>query len=185
MTLDLKAFRQTMGLFASGVTIIAAQDGDETHAMTANAVASLSLDPMLVLTCIDKRAKMAGFLEKAAGFSINILRDEQQSLSTYFAGGWKETTPPPFRFVSWKGFPRIEGCLAALGCEAQDFLEGGDHWIVIGRVIALHQGIEPHHPLIFFEGRYRHIDVTESELAPDLGWVEAPTHVFYDPWQEA
>jgi flavin reductase (DIM6/NTAB) family NADH-FMN oxidoreductase RutF len=174
-----------MGLFGSGVAVIAAQDGDETHSMTANAVTSLSLDPMLVLVCIARRAKMAGFLEKASGFSINILRDEQQALSSYFAGAWPEANPPPFRFVAWEGGPRLEGCLAAIGCEVHQSIEGGDHWIVVGRVRALHQGIEPRKPLLFYAGRYRHLDRVESEPAPDLGWVEAPTHVYYDPWQEA
>ena len=180
--IDPRAFRQTMGLLATGVTLIAAQDGHETRAMTANAVASLSLDPMLALACIGKQAKMAGFLEKAAGFSINILRDEQQALSSYFAGAWKEPAPP-FRFVPWTGGPRVEGCLAAIGCEVHEFVEGGDHWIVIGRVLALHQGIEPRRPLVFYARQYWRIDVADSQPAPNLGWVETPTHVFYDPWQ--
>jgi len=184
MALDSRAFRHTMGLFATGVTLIAAQDGDETHCMTATAVASLSLEPMLALACIAKRARMAGFLEKAAGFSINLLRDDQQALSSYFAGAWQAATPPPFRLVPWQGGPRIEGCLAAIGCEVHAFVEGGDHWIVIGRVLALHRGIEPRRPLLFYAGRYRHADFAEGQAAPDLGWVEAPTHVYYDPWQE-
>ena len=182
MTLDPRAFRQMMGLFATGVTLIVAQDGDEAHCMTANAVASLSLDPMLVLVCIGQQAKMAGLLGKASGFSINILREDQQALSTYFAGGWNEPVPPPFRFVPWEGGLRLQGCLAALGCVVHQFVEGGDHWIVIGRVIALHQGIEPRRPLIFCAGQYRRIDLAGSAPAPDLGWVEVPTHVFYDPW---
>ncbi len=180
---DTRAFRDTMGLFATGVTIVAAQDGEETHVMTANAITSLSLDPMLIVVAIAKKAKMAGFMSKAAGFSVNVLRDDQQALSTYFAGAWQEPVPPPFRFVAWTSGPRLEGCAAALGCVVHELFEGGDHWIIVGRVVALHRGIEPLRPLIFYAGRYRRLNPKESEPAPDLGWVEQPVHVFYDPWQ--
>jgi len=182
MPLDPLTFRQTMGQFPTGVTVIAAQVGDEIHGMTANAVTSLSLDPMLVIFCAGKQTRMAELIRQAASFSINILRDEQQALSSYFAGAWKEPAPP-FRFVPWTGGPRVEGCLAAIGCEVHEFVEGGDHWIVIGRVLALHQGIEPRRPLVFYARQYWRIDVADSQPAPNLGWVETPTHVFYDPWQ--
>lgn len=184
MTPDSRAFRQTMGLLATGVTLIAARDDAGTHCMTANAVTSLSLDPLLVLACIARRAKMAEILAKAAGFSINILRDEQQALSTYFAGGRTETTRPPFRFVPWEGGPRLEGCAAAIGCALDQIVEGGDHWIAVGRVVALHQGVAPRRPLIFYAGRYARLDTRTSTPAPDLGWTDTPAQVFYDPWQE-
>ncbi|MBM4422244.1 MAG: flavin reductase family protein [Chloroflexi bacterium] len=183
MTLDPRAFRQTVGLFATGVTVVAAEREGDVHGMTANAVSSLSLDPMLVLVCVGKQALMASLLQETRGFSINILREDQESLSTYFAGGWKEPTPPPFRFVPWDGGPRLEGCAAAIGCERHQILEGGDHWIVIGRVVALHQGIEPRKPLLFYGGRYGRVDTSASTPAPDLGWVEVPVQIFYDPWQ--
>jgi flavin reductase (DIM6/NTAB) family NADH-FMN oxidoreductase RutF len=179
-----QSFRQTVGLFATGVTVIATESDGEVHGMTANAVSSLSLDPLLMLACVGRQARMAGLLEGANGFSINILRDDQQALSTFFAGAWKEATPPPFRFVPWEGGPRLEGCAAAIGCVLHQIVEGGDHWIVIGRAVAFHQGVEPRRPLLFFGGRYGRLDTTESAPAPDLGWVEAPVHVFYDPWQE-
>ncbi len=183
MSVDPKQFRQTMGLFATGVTVIAAQVEDEVHAMTANAVTSLSLDPMLLLICIGRKARMAGFLEEARGFSINILRDNQKALSTFFAGGWKDDPAPPFRFVPWTYGPRLEGCLAALDCEMHEWLEGGDHYIVVGRVAALHQGIEPQKPLLFFRGRYGQLDRSDQTPAPDLDTTEdIPLHVYYDPW---
>lgn len=183
MNLDARSFRQTVGLFATGVTVVATESDGEVHGMTANAVSSLSLDPMLVLACVGKQARMASLLERANGFSINILRDDQQALSTFFAGGWKEATPPPFRFAPWEGGPRLEGCAAALGCALHQIAEGGDHWILIGRVVSLHQGVEPRRPLLFYGGRYGQLDTTESAPAPDLGWVETPVQVFYDPWQ--
>jgi flavin reductase (DIM6/NTAB) family NADH-FMN oxidoreductase RutF len=182
--IDPREFRQTIASFATGVTVLAADIAGEVHAMTANAVSSLSLDPLLLLVCVSKQARMAANLEEAVGFSVNILRDEQQALSNFFAGMWKEESQPPFRFVPWQGGPRLEGCLAALGCERYQVVDGGDHWIVIGRVIALHQGIEPRRPLLFYGGRYGRLDKTESPSAPDLSQVEVPIQVFYDPWKQ-
>jgi flavin reductase (DIM6/NTAB) family NADH-FMN oxidoreductase RutF len=181
--IDAYLFRQTIGLFATGVTVIATEDGGEIHAMTANAVTSVSLDPLLVLVCVGKRARMAEHLTLEKGFSINILREDQKALSNYFAGVWKEENAPPFRFIHWDGKPRLEGCLAALGCECYKTIDGGDHWIVIGSVQNLHVGIEPHWPLLFYGGRYGQIGTAERAPAPDLGWVEVPVQVFYDPWR--
>ena len=66
---------------------------------------------------------------------------EQRSadLSWYFAGSWKQAEPPPFGFVTWEGGPRLEGCIAALGCRMHAIHEGGDHWIVVGQVVAAYR----------------------------------------------
>ncbi|MDW8327945.1 MAG: flavin reductase family protein [Anaerolineales bacterium] len=178
---DPRAFRNTIGLFATGVTVIVTQVGDEVHAMTANAVSSLSLDPMLLLFCPSKKARLSQLLGAMTGFSVNILRDEQQALSTYFAGGWKEPTPPPFRFVPAEAAPRLEGSLASIHCEKHQVVDGGDHWIVIGRVVALHQGVEPRRPLLFYGGQYRSVDFTAGAPAPDLTNVmDEPAYVYYE-----
>lgn len=100
-----KAFRETLGLFATGVSVIATEIEAQTHAMTANSVSSLSLDPMLVLFCLAKRARFSKLLPQTSGFSINFLREEQEALSTYFAGFWKEPEPPRHRFVKSAGLP--------------------------------------------------------------------------------
>ncbi len=183
MKVDPRQYRQTIGLFATGVTVVATEVEGEIHAMTANAITSVSLEPVLLLVCVGKKARMAAYLAETRLFSINILRREQQSLSNYFAGSWKEETPPPFRFVHWEGGPRLEGALAALGCRRAQILDGGDHWIVIGEVIALHRGIEPHQPLLFYKGRYAQLDPAPQPRAPDLGFNEEPVLVFYDPWE--
>ena len=166
--LDPKAFRDTLGLYATGVAVIATTVEDQVHAMTANAVSSLSLDPMLVLFCPAKRARFSQSLQRAEGFSINFLRDEQEPLSTYFAGGWKDPVPPSFRFVTTDGLPRLEGCLASLICTKRDVHDGGDHWLVIVEVRQLHRGITPLRPLLFFRGKYRRLDLREGTEAPDL-----------------
>jgi flavin reductase (DIM6/NTAB) family NADH-FMN oxidoreductase RutF len=183
VALDPRRFRDTIGLFATGVAVVVARAGDEVFAMTANAVSSASLDPMLVLFCPGKKTRFAQALTDMSGFTLNFLRHEQQALSTYFAGGWREAVPPPFRLVPSRCAPRLEGSLAAIGCELERTVDMGDHWLVIGRVLDLHIGITPHRPLLFFSGRYRNVDPTESTPAPDLNDVrDEPAHVFYDRW---
>jgi flavin reductase (DIM6/NTAB) family NADH-FMN oxidoreductase RutF len=175
-------YRDTLGLFASGVTVVAVvHDDDELHAMTANAVTALSLDPPLVIFCLAKRARMVDELKRANGFSLNILREDQQALSNYFAGRWSEAGPPLFRFVAWQGGPRLEGSIGAIACRLHAVLEGGDHFIIIGRVIGLYQAPEPRRPLLFFSGTYHRLD-PEAEPAPDLVEEPMPVQIFYDPW---
>src|SRR5712675_3448886 len=96
---DQRQFRDTMGLFATGVAVIAVPAGEEVQAMTANAVRSLSLDPLLLLFCPAKKAHLSQHLAPNVPFSVNLLRADQVAISTYFAGAWREALPPAFRFV--------------------------------------------------------------------------------------
>jgi flavin reductase (DIM6/NTAB) family NADH-FMN oxidoreductase RutF len=169
--IDSRTYRNTIGLFATGVTVITTQVDSEVHGMTANAVASLSLDPMLLLVSVGKKARMAAYLQHATAFTVNILRADQEALSTFFAGGWKEPEPPPFTFLPWEGHPelgdvRLDGGLGSIGCRVHEILEGGDHWIVVGQVAALSQGAEPRNPLLFYSGRYWQLDATTVHAAP-------------------
>ena len=154
MSIDPKEFRRTVGQFVTGVTVIAADIDGTTRGMTANAFTSLSLDPPLVLFCLAKKAHLASVIHNATGFSVNFLTQAQQDLSTYFAGMWKEPTPPPFTFEPWEGGPKLGGVGAAMGCAMETIHEGGDHYIVVGRVLALyrHEPVPP--PLVFHSGRY-------------------------------
>lgn len=177
---DDKAFRQTLGLFATGVSIVAAELDGGVHAMTANAVSSVSLNPKLILFCPSSRSRFSQLLPTLDSFSINFLRDEQQSLSTYFAGGWKDS-PPPYRFVHDGAAPRLQGALASLHCRKFSLQEAGDHWVVIGRVVKIHRGSEPHRPLLFFKGQYRMLDPGERAPGPDLTQVaDEPAMIYYD-----
>jgi len=181
MVIEPRVYRDAMGLFTTGVAVIAAQGSGEVHAMTANAVTSLSLEPALLLFCTGKNARFARYLEPGLAFSVNVLRNEQRALSTFFAGGWRKAVPPAFRFVPLGAAPRLEGCLAAIGCSVRQVIDGGDHWIVIGAVQELHVGAAPHHPLLFFRGRYHAIDFGAGAQAPDLASVhDEPEHVRYD-----
>ena len=176
--LDPRSFRDILGLFATGVAVIVTERHGEVHAMTANAVSSVSLDPALILFCPSKKSQMGASLDEVSTFSVNFLRSDQQAQSTYFAGGWKESSPPAFRFVRTENTPRLEGSLAALICDKHHVVDAGDHWIVIGRVTALHRGIEPYRPLLFFRGRYHQLGEAVGP-APDLSVAEEPPHIYY------
>lgn len=180
---DSKQYRRVIGQFATGVTVIVAQEGHDIHGMTANAVTSLSLDPLLLIVCVDKRAHMAEMLQRAGSFTVNILRENQELLSRYFAGGAKRgMAKPEFQFVPWLHAPRLGGVLASIACDVDGTLEGGDHWIVVGRVTALWEGPPPYNPMIFYAGRYRQLDSGQSHPAPELTAGPIPIHIFYDEW---
>ena len=159
MSVDSRTFRQTVGRFVTGVTVIAIDVDGEIRAMTANSFTSLSLDPPLVLFCLGKDTKAGHHIRSAPGFSISILREDQRDLSSYFAGAWAvDAAPPPFSFTEWEGGQRLDGCIAALGCRTHAIHEGGDHWIVVGQVIATYRDEGAGEPLVFFGGRYVGLD---------------------------
>jgi flavin reductase (DIM6/NTAB) family NADH-FMN oxidoreductase RutF len=160
-TLNSRAFRNVMGLFATGVTIVAAEVEGEIHGMTANAITSVSLEPMLILVCVQKNAHMAGVLRQSGQFSVNILAEDKADLSNFFAGLWPNPEPPPFTFEPWIGGPRLQGATGCLGCKITEFYEGGDHWIIVAEVIALYRPDTPANPLLYYTGRYR-------KISPDM-----------------
>lgn len=176
---DPKEFRRLMGLFATGVTVITAETDEGVHGMTANAVMSVSLDPLLVCVSVDRRARLNRFLEASRGFAINILADGQRHLSQFFAGLW-QGPPPEYRVQTWVGGPRLLGCLASIGCAVDDVLDGGDHRLFLGRVLAVHRSDAQLSPLLFFGGRYH--KVPEPEMAPRDPvevWRPEEVQIFY------
>ena len=152
--MDSRLFRQTVGHFVTGVTVIATENAGVVHAMTANSFTSLSLDPPLVLFCVGRHTKMGGLIRESGRFSVNILSRDQQDVSSYFAGAWRQTEPPAFSFTTWEAVPRLGGCAATLACTVHAVHEGGDHWIVIGRVAGVDRPDPAAVPLVFFGGRY-------------------------------
>ncbi|MGP0066053.1 MAG: flavin reductase family protein [Isosphaeraceae bacterium] len=155
MAFDSKLQRKIMGHWATGVTVVTTDGEAGSHGLTANAVASLSLDPPLVLVAVDKRAATLDYLKKNRCFAVNILRLDQQDISTRFA------TPGPKDFSDLNittvetGSPVLADCLAYLDCRVYEILPGGDHDIFVGEIVAgEHWGGEP---LLYFSGGYRRI----------------------------
>lgn len=148
-----EAFREVMGRFTTGVTVIAAGWGERLHAMTANAVAALSLDPMQILVCMARQSHCLAAIAREGTFSVNILRADQAALSVYFSGYWNKPGAPGFRFRAWEGCPRLHGVIAALACRVSACHEGGDHMIVIGDVTGLYKAGSGQ-PLVYAGGGY-------------------------------
>ena len=149
-------FRRAMGRFATGVTVITTRLGDDLHGMTANAVTSLSLEPMMVLVCVDKAADTHDILSKAGVFAVNILNREQAELSDRFArkefdgAHGLEKVPHTFAVT---GSPIIDGALAYLDCRTAMEHHGGDHTIFIGEVVEARE-LSEGEPLVFYRGKY-------------------------------
>lgn len=167
MTVTQRQFREAMGRFATGVTIITvALDGGEIHGMTANAFSSVSLDPLLVLVCVHQDARTHGMLHKKKRFGINVLAENQQQLSEYFARAMDRQDPleARARFTTTRhGTPVLEGALAYLECRLQSATVAGDHTVFIAEVeeLMVREGA----PLLFFGGKYR-------KVGPVLGGAE-------------
>jgi len=154
LALDTTSYRKTMGLFATGVTVLTTYNAHgEMIGMTANAVTSVSLEPLLLLVCVWKAANIAPHILESNVFALNILAENQRDLSQYFAG-LSDGPIPEFAITEWMGTPYLHGTLAALACHRYEVLEGGDHWIVIGEVIGLQRENTPPAPLIFYRGEY-------------------------------
>lgn len=180
-SLDPKLFRRVAGQFATGVTVLATQVESEVRGMTANAFMSLSLDPMLIVVGLGQQTKLSDHLVTAGAFTVNVLRADQEALSNFFAARWNGS-PPSFRFVPWENYARLEGCAASLGCALEQIVPGGDHWLVVGRVTALHLGIEPRRPLIFHAGSYGVLEQGKQSPAPELDEDTPPVLAYYDDW---
>jgi flavin reductase (DIM6/NTAB) family NADH-FMN oxidoreductase RutF len=159
MTLSQAEFRKAMGRFATGVTIITVDLDGQAHGMTANAVASVSLDPILVLVCVGQSARTHAHLHAKKRFGINILAREQRSLSEFYAHiaplqDHAEEAGAKFDRTK-KGTPILHGALAYLECKLMSAQDAGDHTIFIAEVedVVVREG----EPLLFFMGKYRHI----------------------------
>jgi len=145
------AFRRTLGMFATGVTVITTQVGDKVHGMTANAFMSVSLEPPLVVISVDRRAKLHQLLYEGRHYGINVLADDQQELSDRFAGRTIEGVEEP-TFVQAHETPVVEGALAHLVARVVRSYWGGDHSLFLGRVEYARYGVGQ--PLLFHGGRY-------------------------------
>jgi flavin reductase (DIM6/NTAB) family NADH-FMN oxidoreductase RutF len=161
-TMDVSAFRKAMGSFPTGVTVVTvASDGGKMHGLTVNSFSSVSLDPMLVLVCLDQASRSLGLIERAGAFAVNVLSAGQQDISRWFANQHRPAGPTMFHGVAFEpgvtGCPVLAGTTAAFDCRLRQSHRAGDHLIVLGEVIAL-----AHRPwlapLIFHAGTYKSLE---------------------------
>ena len=154
MTFDSHAFRDVLGRFATGVTVVTGRRADgRPIGVTVSAFSSVSLDPPLLLICLDRTTASLECYVKVRHFAVNILAEDQKELAVTFADT-REDKFARVDFETWgSGCPILTGCLANLECTTQAVHEGGDHVIVVGRVgrIACSRGGRP---LVHFRGAY-------------------------------
>lgn len=156
--IDARAFRDAMGKFCSGITVISGHDGYEPIGFTCQSFYSVSVDPMLVSFSVMKTSTTYPRIKDTGRFAVNVLACEQSEVSGQFArkgaDKWAgiEWTP------SSNGNPIIADTLMWVDCDIRDEYDAGDHWIIVGAV----REVSPadwHHgdPLLFFKGQYRHL----------------------------
>ena len=150
-TFDAREFRNALGRFATGVTVITAIHEDRPHGMTANAFVSISLDPPLVLVSLDNRSNMHRILPGAGRFGVSVLAETQELLSSHFAGRPQEGLHIPF--VTRAGLPLLDGAVAFFAARVFDIHPAGDHTLYIGEVE--HFEVAEGRPLLFHAGKYR------------------------------
>jgi len=158
--LTAREFRNALGQFATGVTVVTVErEPGSVFGMTANAFASVSLNPMLILVCVEERAKILPHLHKKQKFGVSVLKEGQQAISEYFAQAVQHSEAEHrlglrYRWTA-EGVPVLEDTVLQLGCSVVATHIAGDHTIVVGKVEdAEIQGGEP---LLFFRGEYRSI----------------------------
>lgn len=165
--IDPRELRKALGTFMTGVTVITTvDDQDRPRGFTANSFTSVSLDPPLVLVCIDHNALSYPIYASTEHFAVNFLAEEQREVSGIFAG----KTPDKFSYVSWHfghtGSPVIDGSLAWIDCRVHKRVEAGDHLILIGEVADFHYTAA--NPLGYFRGAYL-TSALEQDAMPSPG----------------
>jgi flavin reductase (DIM6/NTAB) family NADH-FMN oxidoreductase RutF len=150
---DPELFREVFGRFATGVAVITSAGPAGVGGMTANALCSLSLDPLLALVCFENEARTLPIVRDAGRFAVNLLSTHQERLARLFASKLPESEKlvgVAHRLED--GVPIIEGSIAWATCELQELIAGGDHTIALGKVTAM--GLGAGAPLLWYAGRY-------------------------------
>lgn len=153
---DAFQFRQLLGSYMTGVTVITTRDAaGAAVGVTINSFTSVSLDPPLILFCLDKAARRFAAFEKAEHFVVNILADDQEHLSRAFAAPQYPELAANVFAADIGECPVLQGTLGWLYCRKSAAHQGGDHVIFVGEALRIHQPPTAQKPLIYFKGDYR------------------------------
>ena len=154
---DPRTLRDALGCFATGVTVVTCRDsGGAPVGLTANSFTSVSLDPPLLLVCIAKNASSAAALVGASHFAVNVLQTDQQPASIRFATRNEDRFGPNDWSAGEYGAPLLESSLGVFECAAHAVHDGGDHHLLIGRVMKARFDAALD-PLLYFRGRFRRL----------------------------
>jgi flavin reductase (DIM6/NTAB) family NADH-FMN oxidoreductase RutF len=159
MPCDPVLFRQILGRFATGVTVVTVRHGEAQRGMTANAFSSVSLNPPLILVSVDKRADTHGMMMEADVFCVNILAEHHRDWSDWWAGKAPKDQDQ-FANVPYStkvtGCPVLDECLGYIDCKVWARYDGGDHTLFVGEVQDAWVNNDPEiRPLLFFASKYR------------------------------
>ena len=164
--LEPSLFRKVLGTFPTGVTVVTAKDGaGGPIGLTANSFTSVSLNPPLVLVCVDHRSNSLGPLRSSKSFAINILSEEQKELCMLFAS----KTENRFEHINWAkgvlGDPIFPDAIGILECETHQIVEAGDHDIIIGRAVSAAESAS--RPLGYFRGGFYSVSLEQDATLVD------------------
>jgi flavin reductase (DIM6/NTAB) family NADH-FMN oxidoreductase RutF len=149
-----QAFRQTLGRFASGVTVVTMVEDEQVHGITVSAFLSVSLEPPLVLVSIDKKAHSHARIMNTERYGVSILSEAQQAMSNHFANRDPNAVP---EFETLSDFPVLKHALAQLVCKTVQKIDAGDHTLFVGQIEDL-VWQEQGKPLVYFHGGYQRIE---------------------------
>jgi flavin reductase (DIM6/NTAB) family NADH-FMN oxidoreductase RutF len=150
-------FRGALGSWAAGVTVVTTRHDEGIYGITVSSFSSLSVDPLLILVCVMNSNHLARLVPESERFAVSILAEHQAGVSTYFAGAGRSPGDDfgDIEFVEWHtGAPIISGALAHLDCELEAAIPGGDHTILVGRVVGAASNPDAK-PLLYYRRGYR------------------------------
>ncbi len=160
LPVNADSFRQAVGQFCTGVTVVTVVADGQPHGMTVNAFTSVSLQPLLVLVCIEQDAVMHDLLARSGAFAATILSADQEPESVWFSSprpaGYAEFADVEWTSAPVSGAPVLTDGLAYLDCDLIDRYAGGDHTIYLGIVTAVGQ-LHAADPLVYFDSDYRRL----------------------------
>ncbi len=155
-------YREVMGHFATGISVVTALEGSRPHGITVNAFSSVSLEPALVMVALDRRRYITPIVRDAGRYAVNVLGADQQALSDCFAHAPVSPGREAFCGATWQpgptGLPLIASSIATLECTIVETFSAGDHDLFIGRVDSLEQHDEDIAPLLYYRRRYLRIE---------------------------
>jgi flavin reductase (DIM6/NTAB) family NADH-FMN oxidoreductase RutF len=153
MSFDVRAYRNALGCFPTGVTVVTANSGKKTVGMTVNSFTSVSLEPPLVLWCMDRKSSRYRTFTTVKNFTISILRSDHQTVSARLGRPGEHAIDDLPQLPTESGPPGLADALAVLECAREAVHDGGDHAIILGRVLRF-SWHKSGAPLVFFRGRY-------------------------------
>ncbi|HKG51829.1 MAG TPA: flavin reductase family protein [Actinomycetales bacterium] len=159
--LQVARFRRAAARFVTGVTVVSTRVGSTDHAMTANAFTSVSLEPLLVLICVEQDARFHDAVEAAGVWGVSVLDESARAVSQWLATRGRplhgQLDRVPHHRGEVTGVPLLEQSLAAFECRTTALHPGGDHSIVVGEVIGVELPDSPARPLVYHRGSYTHL----------------------------